>query len=68
MGTRRAIVNKAMKDEEFRTRLMKDPKAAIKLLGAGEFPVNERLDPSELAAYTLISSLILNSDGVITKE
>lgn len=45
-----------------------DPKAAVKLLGNGEFPVNEKLDVCELAAYTTLASLILNLDEVITKE
>jgi hypothetical protein len=46
----------------------KDPKAAVKLVGTGEFPMNEKLDVCELAAYTTLASLILNFDEVITKE
>jgi hypothetical protein len=50
--------------EEYR----KDPKAAVKLLSEGESPINEKLDVSELAAYTALASLILNFDETITKE
>jgi len=50
--------------EEYR----KDPKAAVKLLMQGEAPINEKLDVSELAAYTAVASLILNFDETITKE
>jgi Protein of unknown function (DUF1553)/Protein of unknown function (DUF1549)/Concanavalin A-like lectin/glucanases superfamily/Planctomycete cytochrome C len=46
----------------------KDPKAAVKLVSTGEFPVNEKLDVCELAAYTTMASMILNFDEVITKE
>ena len=44
------------------------PEAAVKLLGEGEFPRDEGLDPGELAAYTTVVSLILNLDETITKE
>jgi hypothetical protein len=50
--------------EEYR----KDSKAAVKLLSEGESPINEKLDVSELAAYTALASLILNFDETITKE
>src|SRR5262249_38636790 len=46
----------------------RDPKAARKLVSAGEFPRNEKLDVSELAAYTTVAGLILNLDEAITKE
>ncbi len=45
-----------------------DRDAALKLLGAGEAPRDERLDPGELAAYTATANLILNLDEVVTKE
>jgi hypothetical protein len=47
---------------------LKDQKAAVKLIGAGEFPINEKLDVSQLAAYTTMAGLILNLDETITKE
>jgi hypothetical protein len=46
----------------------KDQKAAVKLINQGESQINERLDVSELAAYTAAASLILNFDETITKE
>ena len=46
----------------------KDQKAAVKLISAGEFPINEKLDVSQLAAYTTMAGLILNLDETITKE
>jgi len=44
------------------------PEAARKLVTAGESPVNEKLNVSELAAYTTVASLILNLDETVTKE
>jgi hypothetical protein len=46
----------------------RDRRAAEKLLSIGEFPRDEKLDVSELAAYTTVASLILNLDETITKE
>jgi hypothetical protein len=46
----------------------RDPAAAEKLLGVGEAPRNSQLAPSELAAYTVMASVILNLDETITKE
>jgi hypothetical protein len=46
----------------------KDPHGALKLLRFGESPRKEKLDVSELAAYTAVTGLILNLDEVITKE
>jgi hypothetical protein len=45
-----------------------DPDAATKLLGVGESQRNPNLDPRELAAYTAVSSVILNLDQTITRE
>ena len=45
-----------------------DTKSAEKLLQVGEHPVNKKLDPAELAAYTALCSLILNLDETVTKE
>jgi hypothetical protein len=43
------------------------PDLADKLLKVGESPVNEKFDKSELAAWSMISSIILNLDETITK-
>ena len=46
-----------------------NPKAALNLMiSSREFPIDEKLDICELAAYTAQASLILNLDEVITKE
>ena len=39
-----------------------------KLVSAGESPVNDKLNVSELAAYSTVASLILNLDETVTKE
>ncbi len=41
--------------------------AALKLLGNGEAPRNEKLDPAVLAAWTMVASTILNLDETLTK-
>jgi len=46
----------------------KDPGAATKLISVGESPYDHNLDPAQLAAYTMVASIILNLDETITKE
>jgi hypothetical protein len=46
----------------------KDSAAALKLVSTGEHARDEKLNVSELAAYTAVASLILNLDETITKE
>src|SRR5262249_32871042 len=43
-------------------------KAAAKFVNAGESPRRPDIDVCELAGYTVVASLILNLDEVITKE
>jgi hypothetical protein len=43
------------------------PDAAAKLLSIGESPRDEKLNASELAAYTTLASMVLNLDETITK-
>lgn len=45
-----------------------DPSAAHDLVHVGEFRVNEQLDVCDLAAFTTVTSLILNLDEVVNKE
>ena len=45
-----------------------DKPAAEKLLAVGDTKRNEKLDASELAAYTMVANLILNLDETITKN
>jgi hypothetical protein len=46
----------------------KDTKAGRQLIGVGESKPDPALNPSELAAYTLIGNLILNLDEVVNKS
>jgi hypothetical protein len=48
-------------------RYTKDVAAARKLIAVGESKPDAKLDPSELAALTMVSNLILNLDEVINK-
>jgi uncharacterized protein DUF1553/uncharacterized protein DUF1549/concanavalin A-like lectin/glucanase superfamily protein/cytochrome c len=45
-----------------------DKKAALDLLAVGESKWDAKLDASELAAWTMVASAILNLDETITKE
>ena len=49
-------------------RYRADRAAAVELVSQGESGRDETLDVPELAAYTMVASLILNFDGTITKE
>ncbi|MBP87746.1 MAG: hypothetical protein CMJ64_13660 [Planctomycetaceae bacterium] len=56
--------------EVYRTTLAKyqaDKEAATKLISIGESKPDENLDPSQLAAWTLVGNLILNLDETVTK-
>ena len=46
----------------------KDKQSASQLVRVGESPANAKLNPSELAAWTVVASSILNLDETITKE
>ena len=50
-----------------RKRFDGDPAAAGKLLAVGSSPVSDKLSPPELAAWTTLTSLILNLDETISK-
>jgi hypothetical protein len=45
-----------------------DPVAAEKLLKHGEAPLDNTVNPGELAAYTIVAGIILNLDETITHE
>jgi hypothetical protein len=45
-----------------------DPAAAKQFLQQGESPMDRGADPTELAAWTSIASLLLNMDEAITKQ
>lgn len=54
--------------ERQRAKYAADRPAALKLLRVGESSHDEALPPSELAAYTIVASVILNLDEVVTKN
>jgi hypothetical protein len=54
--------------QNFETRYHADRKSAREFLHNGDSPLNGKLDPRELAAYTSIASLILNLDETVTKQ
>lgn len=54
--------------EEQLAAFRKDADAARRLLAIGESPRDERLDPAELAAWTIVASAILNLDEAVTKS
>ncbi|HWC90103.1 MAG TPA: DUF1553 domain-containing protein, partial [Pirellulales bacterium] len=49
-------------------RYADDPGSAAKLIAVGESPRGRELDPVQLAAYTVVASVLLNLDEAITKE
>ena len=51
-----------------RAEFAKDRAGALKLLRIGESARDPKLDPSELAAWTMVASAILNLDETITKQ
>jgi hypothetical protein len=52
----------------YQQRYTADPEAARRLIAIGASPPGKADDPSALAAYTALGSLILNLDESITKE
>src|SRR5262249_10833978 len=45
----------------------KDVEAAKKLIAVGETKADEKMNPSELAAYTMAANLVLNLDEALNK-
>ena len=52
---------------EYLSEFRKSPDAAAKLLSAGESPRNEQLEVNELAAWTMVTHLLLNLSESVTK-
>jgi hypothetical protein len=46
----------------------KDPDGAKKLISFGETSRDAKLNPAELAAYTMTSSILLNLDETVTRQ
>jgi hypothetical protein len=54
--------------ESHLARYRANTEAARQLVQVGEWPVDESLDVTELAAYTLVANLLLNLDEAVTKN
>jgi hypothetical protein len=54
--------------QHYLDRYQTNPEGARKLVSVGESKLDEKLNVSELAAYTTVASLILNLDETVTKE
>lgn len=52
----------------YRDMFSSDTDAALQYLSQGESPRDHSLEPSELAAYATVASLMLNLDVAVTKE
>ena len=53
---------------KYQAKYQKEVEAARKLIAVGESPKNEKLNPSELASYTMVASLLLNLDETLNKN
>jgi hypothetical protein len=62
----KAVLSEAL--NKYLARYRKDADAAAKLLSVGESPVSEKLNKPELAAYTMMGSLLLNLDETLNKN
>jgi hypothetical protein len=54
--------------EEELADFKKNPKRAVELLSVGEYPIDKQLNPAELAAWTVVTSTIMNFDEAIVKR
>ncbi|QDT56432.1 Planctomycete cytochrome C [Caulifigura coniformis] len=61
-----AILMALLRDQEQKYR--EDPKAAEQLLGVGESPRNTTLPADQVAAWTTMSSAVLNLDEAVTRN
>lgn len=53
--------------DEYLIAFKSEPESATKLLAVGESPRNEQLDPNELAAWSMVTHLLLNLSETVTK-
>ena len=54
--------------QEYQTEFAANPEAAVKLISAGEAAREDKLQPAELAAWTMISHLLLNLSETVTQN
>jgi hypothetical protein len=65
-GKENSVLRKLLESEM--ATFARNPEAAKKLLGVGESPRDKRLDPTVHAAWTTVTSVILNLDETVTKQ
>ena len=53
--------------EQERASFAIKPQAAQELLAVGEWPRDEKLDPVEHAAWTIVMGVLLNLDEFVTR-
>jgi hypothetical protein len=53
---------------QFQSRFNENGEDAKRLIAVGEKPYNHRLSPQELAAFTLVTNLILNLDETVNRN
>jgi hypothetical protein len=63
--TEKAVLESAL--AKFQAKYQKNPEAAQKLIKVGESPAPKDERPAELAAYTMLASLLLNLDETLNK-
>jgi mono/diheme cytochrome c family protein len=65
-----AIEKSTLRDllEKNLSRYHHDKTAAQKLISVGESPVDKEADPGDLAAYTMVASVLLNLDETLNKN
>ncbi len=61
----REIIDRSLKS--LLAHYQAQPNAANELLHVGESPVQDKLNPSELAAFTMLANELMNLDEVVTK-
>ncbi len=62
----KAVLKSAL--NKFVRKYAQEPEAAKQLISVGDSPVNEQLASAELAAYTMVASLLLNLDETLNKN
>jgi len=62
----KAILKNALEKQV--AKYQRDPDAAKKLISVGESPVTKNVQPSDLAAYTMFASLLMNLDETLNKN
>ncbi len=65
-ASERAVLQEALK--KYLAKYQGNQEAAKQLIAVGESPANDKLNPSELAAYTMVASLLLNLDETLNKN